>query len=256
MDHFGMASPDAVPMQNAESLLTSEDLLREARNFVDQYCEVNIPDLDSHAPRNLQLQCTYCNKQYIQAKSLRTHEATVHGHADPMYDNQPEEQETTENGPEIGVDHIKEYTKSLITIGLARLEHEDAIKMGDGDRLIRINSLMLLIYKTREVGSANARAPKYAYALMQLMMQVKALLPPQLAYQLAWNRTVNYRGKADTNFPVDKDVEHCNKFFKGELVYLMLSTIMILMLCPLMSNDCSLTMYCYHFFYTLHMKIY
>ena len=215
LDHFGMRTPEDIPKRHDKSLTTVAEILGEARTFVDSYIELNIPDIASHAPRNLALECIFCNKNYKNAESLRKHEATVHNHDDPKHNGTSD---STPAEPQVDrSDHIREYTKAALTMGLLRMEHNDAISMGDGERIMKVNSVLMLVYKTKEFGAKVSRAPKYAYALLELMAQMKVLLPPKLAYQLKWNRTVNYRGGDDTNFPIDLDVEHCNKFFKGKL---------------------------------------
>ena len=75
------------------------------------------------------LKCHNCQKQYQHSKPLRKHEASVHGHAYPVYNtiiekifNQSDFQ-----------DHLLDYTKSSLPLGLRRLNQMDAIKYGDGE---------------------------------------------------------------------------------------------------------------------------
>lgn len=46
---------------------------------------------------------------------------------------------------------------------------------------------------------------------------MNCLLSPRLAHSLTWNRFVNHQGKIDTNFPMDKEVEHDNLAFKTDI---------------------------------------
>lgn len=91
-----------------------------------------------------------------------------------------------------------------------RKNHNDAIKLGDGERLLRLYKFFCLYYKV-------SSCPKYAFATQHLQAQVNCLLTPRMAHSLTWNRFVNHQGKIDTNFPMDLDVEHDNKAFKGDI---------------------------------------
>jgi antitoxin component of RelBE/YafQ-DinJ toxin-antitoxin module len=86
------------------------------------------------------------------------------------------------------------------------LEFYDAIKEGDGERILRCWKFLLLHFKADGKGST-----KYALEALYLILQVKALLSPRQAYRLLWNRTV--RGK-DANIPLDLDLEHDNRMAK------------------------------------------
>ena len=44
-------------------------------------------------------------------------------------------------------DRVQNYTVIALTLGLLKLDHDDAIKMGDGDRILRLDSIMYLFYK-------------------------------------------------------------------------------------------------------------
>lgn len=79
-------------------------------------------------------------------------------------------------------------------MGLLRLNHTDAIRMGDGQRIMDINMYLYLLYKQNN-------CPKYAYGILETLVQANVLLSERLAYRLIWNRTVNHQGKADTNHP-------------------------------------------------------
>ena len=52
--------------------------------------------------------------------------------------------------------------------------------------------------------------------MLETLCQVKVLLSERMSHRLIWNRTVNHRGKYNTNHPNDLDLEHCNKIFKDE----------------------------------------
>ena len=96
-----------------------------------------------------------------------------------------------------------------MTLGLLTLNHNDAIHMGDGERIMRINNFLFLYYKS-------CGCTKYAYGILERIAQSKILLTDRQAHRLTWNRTVNHRGNFDSNHPNDLDIEHCNKVFKDQ----------------------------------------
>ena len=94
---------------------------------------------------------------------------------------------------------------------------EDAIKLGDGKRL-------MLCYKYMYLYCKESGHDKYAYGLLETVAQSSVLLTPRTAENLVWNRFVNTKGDIGSNFPVDLYVEHQNlplkrdvKTFRGEI---------------------------------------
>ena len=57
---------------------------------------------------------------------------------------------------------------------------------------------------------------KYGCGLLETTAQAY-VLPRSLARALYWSRSVNHRGKPDSNFPLDLEVEHENRLFKAEV---------------------------------------
>ena len=92
---------------------------------------------------------------------------------------------------------------------MLRLNHNDAISLGDGSRIMRVNEYLYLLYK-------RFGCPKYAFGILETICQSKILLTERLAQRLVWNSCVNHRGKVNTNHPNDLDLKHCNKIFKDE----------------------------------------
>ena len=56
---------------------------------------------------------------------------------------------------------------------------------------------------------------KYSVEALCLQFQVKAVLSPQLAHQVKWDRFVNTRGGMGKNIPCDFYNEHINKLLKA-----------------------------------------
>ena len=106
-------------------------------------------------------------------------------------------------------DYVLNYTKTSLTLGLLKLNHDDAIRMGDGESILRLDKVFHLFYKA-------FNCIKYAYGILETVLQTSGLLSERLAHRLVWNRTVNSSGKVDSNLPNDLDLEQCNRIFKDE----------------------------------------
>ena len=180
-------------------------LTGHAKSFVKTYAAIQIPKLPDFGPQSNSLKCRFCQKQYQRPKALRKHEANLHGHPDPLFNPADEDSLGTSEQP----DYLLNYTKVAVALGLLRLDQMDAIRLGDGERILKIDQVLYLFYKTLGF-------PKYAYGMLETLAQTKVLLSERMAHRLVWNRTVNHRGEIDSNHPNDLDVEHCNKAFKED----------------------------------------
>ncbi|XP_061182759.1 uncharacterized protein LOC133191089 [Saccostrea echinata] len=211
LQYFGMDSLNSVPTKNiyngaiGDKKEMYEYILVHASEFAKRFCVPDTPLLPEYGPQSNSLICRYCNKEYKRPKSLRKHEAKVHGHPDPLYGDTGITEITTQTSE----DGVFNYTRLMLNLGLLRMNHNDAIRMGDGEHIMRINQFLVLFYKA-------CNCPKYAYGLLETIAQTKVLLTERMAHRLIWNRTVNHRGEWDSNHPNDLDIEHCNKVFKDE----------------------------------------
>ena len=79
---------------------------------------------------------------------------------------------------------------------------------GDGERVFRCWRLMLPHFKA-------AGRTKYSLEALRLQFQVKAILSPQLAHQVLWDRFVNTRGGLGKNIQNDLYNEHIVKLVKN-----------------------------------------
>ena len=104
-------------------------------------------------------------------------------------------------------DHVYNYARVLCHYGALMLEFRDACAEGDGERVYRCWRLFLPHFK------ASGRS-KYSLEALRLQLQVKALLSPQLAHQVQWNRFVNTRGGLGNNIQMDLHNEHIVKLVK------------------------------------------
>ena len=107
-------------------------------------------------------------------------------------------------GDETCKDDMYNYNVCLTRYGLLRKEFYDAIKEGDGSRILMSWKFLLMHFTADNKGST-----KYALEALYLILQVKSVLSPRQAHRLMWNRSVkgNY-----SNVPLD--LEHDNKMVK------------------------------------------
>lgn len=144
-----------------------------------------------------------CPIIYKYAKARDTHESNVHGLSSASV--------TTPAKPSILlVDHIKQHTQARLTFGLFLLDMHDAVREGDGERLLRLYTVALLYYKVYG-------HHQYAYSTFLLTVQVNATLSPSLAHSLKWNRFWNGKGGKGKNISLDLHLEHLNNFLKSFL---------------------------------------
>jgi hypothetical protein len=204
--HFGMTSVDSEPTKNVyegpqNHNPSKEEYVRKiVRSFIDEHVMNDIQDIDlnSTALEN-NLACRYCGKQYVRPTWLRKHEEREHGHNINTSD-------TDQNSE----DKVYNYTHQVLVLLLLQMNHNDAINIGDGGRVIRLYKFFYLYFKI-------SNCPKYAYATLELLAQVNGLLSPRMAYSLTWNRFVNHQGRLNSNHPMDLDLEHDNKCFKNDI---------------------------------------
>ena len=104
-------------------------------------------------------------------------------------------------------DHVHNYARVLWHLGALVLEFTDGWAEGDGERAYRCWRLLLPHFKA-------ANHTKYALEALRLQFHVKAVLSPQLAQQILWDRFVNTRGGMGRNIPCDLYNEHVNKLLK------------------------------------------
>ena len=110
---------------------------------------------------------------------------------------------TTEIPPK-GTDYS--YAVDIMSLGLLWHGFHDAVREGDGDRIIRYWRFLLPVFK--HSGRRN-----YALEAFKLLTQV-ILLPPRQVVELKWGRTVNTVGRIGHNIPCDLHMEHLNRRLK------------------------------------------
>ena len=118
-------------------------------------------------------------------------------------------QSSYNNPVEPSRDGVYEYTKSLLSIDCVYLLFKDAIKKGDGMRLLDYYCYLMPIF-------INSGRRNYAIEAFNLLCQYHYDLPPQQA-QLIWSRFVNTAGRKGGNIAADLHLEHLNRALKGTI---------------------------------------
>ena len=116
-------------------------------------------------------------------------------------DTQPEDQFSEDSQSES--DRIFSHHKARLQLGLLFTDIVDAIKEGDGFRLVNCYKFVLLFAHT-----------KYAYALLLIFVLIRAVLSEEESLCLVVNRFINSMGKKGGNIPLDLFMEHLNLLFK------------------------------------------
>ena len=105
-------------------------------------------------------------------------------------------------------DKVYNYARVLGHYCALIAEFKDGWGDGDGDRMFRCWRLMLPHFKS-------SGRTKYSLEALRLQFQVRAVLSPQLAHQVLWDRFVNTRGGPGRNIPCDLYNEHIVRLVKG-----------------------------------------
>ena len=103
-------------------------------------------------------------------------------------------------------DLTHDYAKNFLSIGLFYLNYKDAIKEGDGCRVLDCWRYLLPLFY-------NAGRKNYCFEAFNLLCQYQYDLPPLQAEQLKWSRFVNVHGVRGRNISLHQ--EHLNKLLKG-----------------------------------------
>lgn len=107
-------------------------------------------------------------------------------------------------------DSVQDYAIQLLSLGCFYLEYADAIREGDGDRVLRCWRYLLPIFKSS--GRTN-----YSIEALSFLHQYQYLLTPRQSAELLWNRFVNVHGVRGRNIPCDLHLEHLNRVCKNAI---------------------------------------
>ena len=112
-----------------------------------------------------------------------------------------------ENRPQSS-DEVHTYSCELISLGLLWYNYYDAIREGDGKRVMAMWKFLLVIFK--KSGRRN-----YAKEAAMLLIQYHFLFSERKAAEVRNSRFVNTHGRKGYNIPCDLHIEHLNRRLKG-----------------------------------------
>jgi len=104
-------------------------------------------------------------------------------------------------------DRVYFYAQEILSLGLLYMELCDAVKQGDGERLMLVWKYLLPVFKA-------SNRVHYSNEALSLLCQVNITLPPQLANQVKWSRFINVHGRPGHNISCDLHMEHMNRIVK------------------------------------------
>ncbi len=108
------------------------------------------------------------------------------------------------------VDKTNLYARNLLSLGLFYFEYSDAIREGDGERVLRCWHYMLPMF-------ISSGRKNYAIEAFNLLLQHDFSLPPRQAAELIWGRFVNTSGLPGRNISNDLHMEHLNRVIKTSI---------------------------------------
>ena len=116
-------------------------------------------------------------------------------------------------GQDKNVDGVYEYARETLSLTLLHAEFQDAIREGDGERVLRVWKFLLPLFKV-------SNKVNYSIEAFNVLAQYFILLSPRLAEQLLWSRFINTHGRPGQNIPCDLHLEHLNQALKTAICIL------------------------------------
>ena len=110
-------------------------------------------------------------------------------------------------------DHVYAYGKEVLSLGLLLMEFCDAIRQGDGLRILCCWQFSLPVFKAS--GRTN-----YSIEALNALLQHDYLFSPRIKQHLLWERTVNVHGKQWKNISCDLYLQHVNRMCKNAMAHL------------------------------------
>ena len=149
LHHFGMENVDDKPTQNTYTWQQIDADAKKTyvnkviKSFVQQHVVHNIPQVQAESKKLVSLSCQVCNKKYIHSHALSKHEGKVHGLQQNSNYNTNPFNPASEQAKE--QDMVYNYTHQTLVLLLLRLYHNNAIKLGDGERVLRLQIFLFIL---------------------------------------------------------------------------------------------------------------
>ena len=114
---------------------------------------------------------------------------------------------STHNQSPVCKDRVHLYAMDLLSLSLIWHGFHDAIREGDGERILRYWKILVVVFK-----SSNKH--NYAKEGINLLVQYYYRLSDKQRQQLLWSRCLNTRGYQGCNIACDLHMEHLNRRLK------------------------------------------
>ena len=206
MTLFGMASVEDDPAvsdifpsgcQELEPKQQRNILVLAAQRIVDKYVNISVPKYQD-CPEDTEDP----SKAKDSGKAKRSHKSkTSSKGAHPS--------QASDASDECN-DLVLEYARETLTLGLFLMEFIDAIREGDGHRIIRCWRFFLLLFKA-------SNRKNYSIEAFTLLCQFHFIFSERMKQQLVWSRTVNIHGRPGRNVSMDLHMEHLNRECKASI---------------------------------------
>jgi len=134
---------------------------------------------------NSHLKCIMSEHDYSQKQS---ESRPVIRLLPPSISRTMEKPEAAQTIQQCAVDGVSQYASAVLNDGLLLLEFKDAIREGDGPRILRCYKALLLYY-------CFAKHYNYCKEAFRTLATVNALATPRVAQQITWSRVVNVNGR-------------------------------------------------------------
>lgn len=196
--------PDEV--RHGDSSVQREWLHQEVIKMVEHFAMQKLPTIDQDIVSCVHYQCRgdNCTKVFPLKAVRKQHEASKHGLGCL---DQPSSEASSSGNKE---DHKFNYGCVTISLGLLLRNADDAVREGDGERIIRVWKFLMPLFKLHN-------HQKYALAALRMQAEMYSLLTGSLAHELKWNRTVSNHGGRGRHLSRDLRLEHINKVAKESL---------------------------------------
>lgn len=110
-------------------------------------------------------------------------------------------------------DGVYLYACDLLILGMIWMGFHDAIREGDGERVMLYWKFLLVVFKL--TGRKN-----YSIEAVHIQLMRHHHLSERQSAQLVWSRFINTHGRRGKNIPCDLHMEHLNKCLKDSLRHL------------------------------------
>ena len=224
MHFFSMSSADDEPHTSTfPANIATLPLDEQRKLFIDRLCEI----VDTYiTPKQFVLEAPFESTVDFSVQARNPHKQRVIREHSYFHTEYPVTRrlprsitaglprtQASQSIRQLSVDGVFNYASAVLNDGLLLLEFCDAIKEGDGKRILRCWKALLIYFQ-------HAQHSNYTKEAVFLLAAVNATATPHVAAQITWSRVVNTKGGPGNNVPVDLHNEHLNHALKNAVAYM------------------------------------